>query len=63
MNCIVGRNMLACCQFYSTNVDDVITKRFDVKNIDRVANYSVSDKFCNRVAKLSELIQFNVDMA
>ena len=56
MNSIVGRNVLGCCQRYSTNIDSVVTCRFDIKNIDRVAN-TVSDDVCNRVAMLNELIQ------
>jgi len=33
-----------------------MTHRFDIKNIDRVAN-TVSDDVCNRVAMLNESIQ------
>ena len=38
MNSVVGRNVLGCCQRYNTNIDSVVTCRFDIKNIDRVAN-------------------------
>jgi len=35
----------------------MITYLFDIKNIDRIANYTASDDVCNRVAMLNELIQ------
>jgi len=38
MNSIVGRNVLSCCQRYSTNIDSVIAFRFNIENIDRIAN-------------------------
>jgi len=56
MNSIVDRNVLDCCQHYSTNIDGVITYHFSIKNIDRVAN-TASDDVCNRVAMLNELIK------
>jgi len=48
--------VLGCCERYSTNIDSVITYRFDIKNIDRIAN-TASDDVCNRVAMLNELNQ------
>jgi len=56
MNSIVGRNMLSCCQRFSTNIDRVIAFRFNIKNIDRIAN-TASDDVCNRVTMLNELLQ------
>jgi len=47
MNFIVGRNALSCCQRYSTNLDSVIAFRFNIENIDRIAN-TASDDVCNR---------------
>jgi len=45
MNSIVGRHVLSCCKRYSTNIDSVIIFRFDINNIDRIANTaSVDDK-------------------
>jgi len=38
MNSIVSRNALICCQRYSTNIDSVIVFRFNIENIDRIAN-------------------------
>jgi len=38
MNSIVGRNVLSCFQRYSTNIDSVIAFRFNIENIDRIAN-------------------------
>jgi len=58
MNSIVGRNVLSCCQRYSTNIDSVIAIRFNrpIENIDRIAN-TASDDVCNRVTMLNELVQ------
>jgi len=56
MNSIVGRNVLSCCQRYSTNKDSVITHLFNIKNIDRITN-TVSNYVCERVAILNELLQ------
>jgi len=56
MNSIVDRNALSCCQRYSTNIDSVIAFRFNIQNIDRIAN-TVSDDICNRVTMLNELLQ------
>jgi len=56
MNFIVGRNVLSCCQRYSTNIDSVIAFRFNIENIDRIA-YTASDDVCNRVTMLNELLQ------
>jgi len=55
MNSIGGRNVLSCCQRYSTNIDSVIAFRFNIENIDRIAN-TASDDVCNRVAMLNELL-------
>jgi len=49
-------NSIVKCQRYSTNIDIIITYRFNINNIDRVAN-TVSDDVCNRVAMLNELMQ------
>jgi len=54
MNSILGRNVLSCC--HSTNIDSVITNRFNIKNIDRIAS-TASDDVCNCVKMLNELIQ------
>jgi len=54
MNSIVGRNVLSCCQ--RINIDSVIAFRFNIENIDRIANI-VSDDVCNRVTMLKELLQ------
>jgi len=56
MNSIVGRNVLSCCQRHSTNIDSVIAFRFNVKNIDSIAN-TASDDVCNRVTMLNQLLQ------
>jgi len=47
MNSIVGRNVLSCCQHYSTNIDSVIAFRFNIENIYRIAN-TASDDVCKR---------------
>jgi len=57
MNSIVDRNVLSCCQRYSNNIDSVITFRFNIKKIDRIANTASYD-ICNRVAMLNELLQW-----
>jgi len=50
-------NSLDSCQRYSTNIDSVITFRFNIKkNIDRIAN-TASDDARNRVEMLNELLQ------
>jgi len=56
LNSIVGRNVLSCCQRYSTNIDSVIAFRFNIENIDRIANIALDD-VCNRVTILNELLQ------
>jgi len=56
MNSIVGRNVLSCCQRYSTNIESVIVFRFNIENIDRIAN-TASDDVCNRVTMHKELLQ------
>jgi len=56
MKSIVGRNVLSCCQRYSTHIDSVIAFRFNIENIDRIAN-TASDDVCNRVTMLKELLQ------
>jgi len=48
--------VLSRCQRYSTNIDNVIAFRFNIENIDRIAN-SASDDVCNRVTMLNELRQ------
>jgi len=45
--------VLSCCQRYSTNIDSVIAFRFNIENIDRIAN-TASDDVCNRVTMLKE---------
>jgi len=62
MNSIVGRNVLSCCQRYITNIYSVITYRFNIKNIDRIANPASYDA-SNRIALLNELIQCRDDYA
>jgi len=57
MNSIVSRNVLSCCQRYSTNIDRVIAFRFNIENIDPIAN-TASDDVCNRVTMLKELLQY-----
>jgi len=52
----VSRNVLSCCQRYSTNIDSVIAFRFKIEHIDRIAN-TASDDVCNRVTMLNELLQ------
>jgi len=49
-------NVLRYCQRYSSNIDSVIAFRFNIKNIDCIAN-TASDDFCNRLAMLNELLQ------
>jgi len=56
MNSIVGRNVLSSCQRFTANIDSVNTYRFDIKNIDRIAN-NASDDVCNRVTMINELLQ------
>jgi len=52
----VDRNALSCCQRYSTNIYSVITYRFDIKNIDHIANTASYD-IGSRVTMLIELPQ------
>jgi len=56
LNSIVGRNVISCCQRYSTNIGSVIVFRFNIENIDRIANAALDD-VCNRVTMLNELLQ------
>jgi len=56
MNSIVGRNVLSCCQCYSTNIDNVIAFRFNIEIIDHIAN-TASDDVCNCMTMLNELLQ------
>jgi len=56
MNFLVGRNVLSCCQGYSTNIDSVIAFRFNIENIDHIAN-TASDDVYNRVTMLKVLLQ------
>jgi len=48
--------VLSCCHRYSTNIDSVIAFRFNVENIDCIAN-TASDDVYNRVTMLNELLQ------
>jgi len=48
--------MQMICQRHSTNIDSVIAFRFNIENIDRIAN-TASEDVCNRVTMLKELLQ------
>jgi len=60
MNSIVGRNVLSCCQRYSTNIDSVIAFRFNIENIDRVANIASDYAPANDIIALFFILFYNI---
>jgi len=57
MNSIVGRNVLSCCQRYSTNIDSVIAFRFNIENIDHnIAVLTFKVVLTSKLSYLAELV-------